>query len=159
MTVMATHCQGHFLQKTIFADFLKSYGKLICSKINDQECVRATLILNNLHQRTTQRVKWSSGARITIISVPSLDRTSSIARSLARSIARSRSLVRSFARSLARSIARSIARSLARSLDRSINDRSINDRSINDRLIARSLDRSIVRSMARSIARSVTGFE
>ena len=46
-----------------------------------------TLDSKNAAQRTSQRVKWTSGARITIISFPSLDR--SIARSLARSLPRS----------------------------------------------------------------------
>ena len=139
------------------------------------------LALNNAAQRTGRRVKWTSGARLTITvdrsiaraiarsiiarSVPrslgrsnarSLDR--SIAQSLGRSVAPSlgRSVGRSVARSLGRSIARSIARSLDRSIARSIG-RSL-DRSIVqllDRLVAPSLDRSIARSIGRSLDRSI----
>ena len=53
------------------------------------------LVSKDAAQRTSQRVKWTSGARVTIISFgslgPSLDRPleGSVARSLDRSIARS----------------------------------------------------------------------
>ena len=64
------------------------------------------LVLKNDAECTSQRLKWTSGARV----------TRSVARSLARSGARS--IARSIGRSVARSINRSVARSLDRSLDR-----------------------------------------
>ena len=72
------------------------------------------LVLKNPAQRTCQRVKWTSGARLTV----TVDR--SIARAVARSIF-ARSLGRSIARSLDRSIARSLGRSVARSIARPYN--------------------------------------
>ena len=74
------------------------------------------LVLKNAAQRTSQRLNWTSGARVTIIF------GRSVARSLDRSIARSiaRSLGRLIARSIARWLDRLVARSLDRSLDRSI---------------------------------------
>ena len=94
------------------------------------------LVLKNLTQRTSQRVKRPSGTWVMTCS-----------RLLDRSIARS--LGRSVARSLDRSIARTIARWLDRSLDRSI-ARSLN----------RQLDHSIARSLDRSIADKLfRGFE
>ena len=62
------------------------------------------LVLKKGAQRTSQRVKWTSGSRVMII----FDR--SVARSLGRS----------GARSLGRSIAGSLDRSLDRSMDRSL---------------------------------------
>ena len=57
------------------------------------------LVLKNAAQRTSQSVKWTSGARVVIFVLP-------------------RSLGRSLDRSLDRSIARSPERSLDRTLDR-----------------------------------------
>ena len=121
-----------FLRNHIFQILQTPTDTLICSDLSIKS-VLERLVLKNLTQRTSQRVKWTSGARVTIISFP-------IARSIVRSIARSldRSLDRSPARSLARSIDRSHARSVARSIGRSR---------------ARSLAHSIGRSIARSIAR------
>ena len=103
------------------------------------------LVLKNLTQCTSQRLKRPSGAEVMTCSL-SLDR--SVARSLGRSVARSlgRSVARSVARSLGRSVARSLDRSIARSLDRSL-DCSI------ARLLDRSLDRAIDRSIGRLFAR------
>ena len=69
------------------------------------------LVLKNLTQCTSERLKRPSGAEVMTCSL-SLGR--SVARSLGRSIARS--LDRSLGRSIARSLGRSLARSLARSL-------------------------------------------
>ena len=65
------------------------------------------LVLTNLTQCTSQRLKRPSGAQDSLVR--------SVARSLGRSVARSigRSVARSLGRSLARSLARSIARSVA----------------------------------------------
>ena len=84
------------------------------------------LILKNGVECSSQRLKWTSGARVMIIF------GRSVARSLGRSVARS--LGRSVGRSPGRSVARSLDRSIARSLDRSV---------------ARWPDRSIARSLGR----------
>ena len=92
------------------------------------------LVLKNAAQRTSQHVKWTSGARLTI----TVDR--SIARAVARSIDHRSIIARSsLAWSLDRSVAQSRYRPIARSLGRSV---------------ARSLDRSIARSLGLSVARS-----
>ena len=62
------------------------------------------LVLKNAAECTSQRLKWTSGARVMII----FGRLVSVARSLGRSVARS----------LGRSVARSLDRSIAQSLDR-----------------------------------------
>ena len=108
------------------------------------------LVLKNASQRTSQHVKWTSGARLAITIDRSIARAvarSSLARSLDRSAART--LGRSIARSLDRSVARSLRRSVARPFGRSV-ARSLN-RSI-DRSIARSIGRSLARSRGRSVA-------
>ena len=87
----------------------------------DRECVRKTSF-ENAAQRTSQRVKCTSGARLTI----TVDRL--IARAVARSI---------IARSLDSSVARTIGRPIAWSLGRSV---------------ALSFGRPFARSLARSIA-------
>ena len=66
------------------------------------------LVLKNGAECISQRLKWTSGARVMIFF------GRSVARLLGRSVARS--LGRSIARSLGRSVARSIGRSVARSL-------------------------------------------
>ena len=86
-----------------FAKLITIYMEVFFCIIERWEYLR-TLVLKNDAQRTSQRVKWTSGAR-------SLDR------SLDRSL--SRSLPRSIARPLARSRVRSIAHSIGSSLDRS----------------------------------------
>ena len=85
-----------------------------------------------LIQRTSQRVKRTSAARVMV----------SFGRSIARSLGRS--IDRTIARSLDRSIACSLARSLGCSLDRSV-----------AHSVTRSLARSLARSPARSRARSL----
>ena len=112
-----------FVKKTHFSNILEAYIDLICSGLSIAS-VLERLVLKNLPQRTSQRVKIPSGARV----VP-------CSRSLDRSIARSspRSLDRSLGRSLDRAFDRSLDSSIARSLDRSIT-----------RSFARSLDRSLV---------------
>ena len=69
------------------------------------------LVLKNAAERTSQRLKWTSEARVMIV----FGRSVSIARSLGRSIARS--LGRSIARSLGSWVARSRDRLVARSLE------------------------------------------
>ena len=90
------------------------------------------LVVKSRIQRTRQRVKRTSAARVMVW----------FGRSIARSFGRfARLLARSLDRSLNRSVARSLARSLPRSLPRSL-----------ARSHARLLPRLINRSIARSIA-------
>ena len=115
-----------------------SYGHLrsLCLSIylfvvNITLWVLERLVLKSVAQRTSQCIKWASGARVMII----FDRCDS--RSLDRSIARL------FDRSIARSIVRSLARSIAHSFAR---DRSL------DLSVYRSVYRLLARALARSIA-------
>ena len=105
------------------------------------------LLLKNEAECTSQRLKWTSGARFMIIFGRSVPR--SLGRSLGCSVARSvaRSVVRSVARSLGRSLGRSVARSVVRSVARSL-----------DRSIAPSIARSVARSLGRSLDRSLDKF-
>ena len=105
------------------------------------------LVCRIIHQRTSQSVKWTSGARVWINAFSSLNRCH--VRSLVGSIGPS--IPRSITPTLDRSIAWLLDRSLACSLDCSI-ARSL-DRSL-DRSIAWSHDRSIAWSLARSLKNS-----
>ena len=65
---------GFFLKNHTFQILQIPTETLICSDLSIKS-VLERLVLKNLTQRTSQRVKWTSGARVTIISCPSLDRS------------------------------------------------------------------------------------
>ena len=98
--------------------------------------VQELLVLKNVAECTSQRLKWTSGARVMIIFGPSVFVARSLGRSVARSLDRSiaRTLDRSIARSLDRTIARSVARSLARSLVRSMSG-NVHNTMLQDRFL------------------------
>ena len=108
------------------------------------------LVLKSPIQRTSQRVKRTSAARVIVRCDRWLARSfGRFAGSLARSLDRSvdRSIDRSFGRSVAHSVAHSVARSLSRPLARSF-----------DRALDHSLDR-LLSSTTILADRSFRGFE
>ena len=65
---------GLFFEKPYFVTFQIPTETRICLDLSIKSVLKR-LDLKNLTQRTSQRVKWTSGARVTIISFPSLDRS------------------------------------------------------------------------------------
>ena len=54
------------LEQLYFSNCLKACGDLLCTKLSITS-VLEQLNLKDLHQRSSQRVKWTSGGRDTII--------------------------------------------------------------------------------------------